>query len=367
MKSFIRNFISKSKLLKKVYIIFSYYKWKIIYGIKLAIPILCYRFFHKKCIFLIFTPEHANLGDHAIAFSEKRIFNSLGIKYYEITGKQLFDLDYYGYFRILDNSIIFVNGGGNLGDLWPNIEKMNRDIINKLMNSTICFFPNSIYYNKNNKEINFQDSVNIYNNHPNLYLYAREKLSYDIMNKYYKNVKLIPDMVLSLNECNSYDREGCIICLRDDVEKTISKENEYILKNKLENLFRNLKYRNTVIDHNVSTKNREFELKKIFDDFCKSELVVTDRLHGMIFAAITGTKCIVVNSRSPKIKGCYEWIKELGYIKIVDDMKNFDEVYNSLKDYPITYTSNNLSNYYKLLQLDILSLIENGHWIEREI
>lgn len=366
MKNIIRSFIFKNTRLKNVYETISYYKWKFIYGIRLSIPILFYRLIHKNSVFLIFTPEHANLGDHAIAFAEKRIFNKLDIKYHEITGKQLYDLYYYGFLGILNNSTMFVNGGGNLGDLWPEIEKMNRILIENLKDSSICFLPNSIYYGRNN-ELSFKDSVNIYNNHSNLYLYAREKLSYKIMSKYYKNVKLIPDMVLSLNECNLCDREGCIICLRDDIEKTISNENENILINHLESLFSDVKYRNTVIDHNVSVKNREVELKKIFDAFCKAELVVTDRLHGMIFSAITGTKCIVVNSRSPKIKGCYEWIKELGYIKMIEDIHNFDQVYNSLKDYPITYDSKELSKYYKLLEEDILSLIETGHWTERVI
>ena len=103
MKNIIRSFIFKNTRLKNVYETISYYKWKFIYGIRLSIPILFYRLIHKNSVFLIFTPEHANLGDHAIAFAEKRIFNKLDIKYHEITGKQLYDLYYYGFLGILNN------------------------------------------------------------------------------------------------------------------------------------------------------------------------------------------------------------------------------------------------------------------------
>ena len=70
----------------------------------------------------------------------------------------------------------------------------------------------------------------------------------------------------------------------------------------------------------------------IFDIFARSEIVITDRLHGMIFAAITGTKCIVLNSKSPKIKGCFEWIKDLKYIYFLNEISNFSVAYNYLLD-----------------------------------
>ena len=59
-------------------------------------------------------------------------------------------------------------------------------------------------------------------------------------------------------------------------------------------------------------------------------MMVTDRLHGMIFAAITSTPCIVVTSKSPKVKGVYEWIKHLPYIKLVENLNDLDEAINSI-------------------------------------
>ena len=66
-------------------------------------------------------------------------------------------------------------------------------------------------------------------------------------------------------------------------------------------------------------------------EFAASELVITDRLHGMIFAAVTETPCIVLNSRSHKIRGCYEWLKKLGYIRFLNDINHVPDVMEALK------------------------------------
>ena len=67
------------------------------------------------------------------------------------------------------------------------------------------------------------------------------------------------------------------------------------------------------------------------EEFASSEIVVTDRLHGMIFAALTETPCIVVNSMSHKLRGCYEWIKSLDYIRFVEDFDLIPAVIQELK------------------------------------
>ena len=93
----------ENKLLKKIYISISYIKWKIYYKINLVNPIKKYKKSTKNPVFLIFTPEHANLGDHAIAYAESILLKKAGINYYEITGKKLYELEQYGYLSILNH------------------------------------------------------------------------------------------------------------------------------------------------------------------------------------------------------------------------------------------------------------------------
>lgn len=364
VKKIIHDLLFKNKKTRTLYCAASYLKGRIYYGFILVLPIIKYKVLNRRPVFLVFTPEHANLGDHAIAYSEQKIFNKLGIKYYEITGKQLYILQQYGYLKILNNAVVFVNGGGNLGTLWPDIERMNRLIISTIDRSTICIMPNSIYYGEDDDEkIEFQKSIKVYNQHPRLYIYARELTSYKIMKRSYKNVKLMPDMALSLEKCNkSVTRKGCLFCLRDDVERTLSHEERNVLYDKAKAMFGKIHISNTVLNHNVSVLNRDRELEAKFDEFRKMELVVTDRLHGMIFCAITGTKCIVLNGRSPKIKGCFQWISDLGYITLIEDFEEFEEAYYNMPPYPVHYTIGEMKTMFQELEKDIVNLSALGKW-----
>ncbi len=84
------------------------------------------------------------------------------------------------------------------------------------------------------------------------------------------------------------------------MEKVAADENINRIKDFIRN--HNIQYdeTDTVINKNVSKRTRDEELRKKWDQFSKSGLVITDRLHGMIFAAITGTPCIAIDNKSKK-------------------------------------------------------------------
>ena len=356
IKKYIYSLCDHNVYLKRIYTYISYIKGKILYGFKLALPIIIFKNVYKHSIFLIFTPEHANLGDHAIAFSEIKILEKNKFKYFEISGKSLYTLHQYKYLSLLNGSYVLVNGGGNLGMLWPEIERMNRIIISILTKSVIFILPNSIYYENNfNGNSQLTKSREIYNKHKQLYLYARENISFEIMKRNYCNVKLIPDMVLALDYSHyKYNRDGCILCLRDDIEKTLSKNSTDIIIKRVNQIFNNnVSFSSTLLDYNVNRKERKTELEKKLKEFASASLVITDRLHGMIFCAITGTKCIVINSKSPKMVGCNQWIKHLNYIKFVNDIDTIIEVYKTMPNYPFTYDNKDILKKMEILEQDI--------------
>lgn len=63
------------------------------------------------------------------------------------------------------------------------------------------------------------------------------------------------------------------------------------------------------------------------EERASSKLLITDRLQGMVFAAITGTPCIVLNNNHYKVKGTYEWISTLDYIEYVADIAKVEKLY----------------------------------------
>lgn len=311
-------------------------------------------YFHENpnTVFLVMTPEHGNLGDHAIALAETNLLKTAGVNYIEISGRRLENMRWEGLLGAMDGFPILVHGGGNLGTLWYGVEDTFRKIIEKTPCSPILLFPNTIFYEDSDwGREEFEKSKAIYNHHKRLHLFARENTSYEVMRTAYRNAALMPDMVLSLNTWkNDRRRCGCLLCLRNDCEKTRTDEQEQIIRLQAALLFgNNVSDTDMIADHPIPISQREEELLAKFEQFAEAELVITDRLHGMIFCAITGTACIVVDSKSPKVRGCYEWIKNLDYIRFADDVSTIAEEYAKIPKGDHSYDDTHLKHYYKEL------------------
>ena len=135
------------------------------------------------------------------------------------------------------------------------------------------------------------------------------------------------------------DRNGCLICLRNDCEKTLSDSNSTNLHSLLLNYFEKVEFTDTVKPYKIHFRDRYKEVYEKLLDFSKAEVIVTDRLHGMIFAFLTNTPCIILNSKSPKLKGCYEWIKKSKNLIFLDD---YDE--NKIIDFILKMDENSSDN-----------------------
>ncbi len=327
------------------------------------LPIYITKFFHKKTVFLVLTPHHGNMGDHAIAKGVMRLLDQAGISYYEITIDVLSLLRQKHKLGIMNGSCILVNGGGNLGTLWPWVEKLFRDIIETNPRSTILCMPNTVYYEDSDwGHADLKHSLEVYNSHKHLKLYAREKISFDFMKPLYRDVTLIPDIVLSMNESDDeINRKGCLLCLRHDKEKTRTEQQEKQIVQAVHDLFgENVFFTDMDVGHPVSSKNREQVLEQKYKEFKQAELVITDRLHGMLFAAITGTPCIVFESKSPKIRGCYDWITDLDYITLTDSPEEIKELYPKMPKGTHHYRNDNLLPYFQKLQEDIYTALQDN-------
>lgn len=314
---------------------------------------------NPNAVFLVLTPTHGNLGDHAIAVAEQKMLSELGIQHIEVPERELWQLAQLNMLKILNGRSILINGGGNLGTLWPDVEELTRRVIIENPMSAIVIFPNTIYYDDTpSGREEREKSKEIYDAHKNLYLFAREKASYDMMRQLYRNVKLVPDMVLSLGKTGErQQRNGCLLCLRNDREKTRTNEQETIVFQQATCLFgENVRYTDMYVNRRIPIESRKMELSQKFNEFREASLVITDRLHGMIFCAITETPCIVINSKSPKVRGCYEWIKNLDYIRFADDPTQISQLYQQMSQGTHTFDNSHLTLYYDELKNDLRNI-----------
>lgn len=63
----------------------------------------------------------------------------------------------------------------------------------------------------------------------------------------------------------------------------------------------------------------EEDWHKIWNLFKSAKLVITDRLHGMIFCYLTNTPCLVFQNNNHKVRETYEWIKGNKNITLVEE------------------------------------------------
>jgi len=170
----------------------------------------------------------------------------------------------------------------------------------------------------------------------NIYVFARETFSYNLLRNEYslKNAYLTKDIVLYLKddmriEKNSH-KEDILLCLRNDVEKDISVEDINILTHELSKEF-NISFTDTVLERKIKDKDRENEVLKKIQEFSKYKYVITDRLHGMIFAVLAKVPCFILNNYNYKVKGVYQSIKDDENVFIIDNVNNISKIIKNTK------------------------------------
>jgi len=294
-------------------------------------------------VFIMLAGDYGNLGDIAITEAQKQ-FIQKNLEGYEIipvylnnTLKMIKTIKNI----IKPNDIITIIGGGNMGDLYEGYENLRRNLIKSFPNNRIISFPQTIDFSTSESgKKSFQKTLNSYNSHTDLHIFARESISFEIMKKSFSNniVNLVPDIVLSLKmeKERKEKRDGIVLCLRNDSEVKLDESTRNDMIKLINNKFTNVSFHDTHLGSDGEGKHKSFkDLQSAFynllDRFSNSKLVITDRLHGMIFCAITGTPCIVLPNSNHKIKGTYkDWLKDVEYISLIEEINSLDSFLNTV-------------------------------------
>jgi pyruvyl transferase EpsI len=303
----------------------------------------------SKAIFVVGSPEHDNLGDHAITMAQMNFLKKAFPEHtlIEIVADRLiYNLKCLEQYSTRDD-IFVLQGGGNFGIEYFREEEVRRKIISKFPHNKIILFPQTIFFGDTElgrKE--FKKTQSIYSAHKDLTLVAREKTSYELMKEGFKqnDVLLTPDIVMSLDITEPQRaRSGALMCIRADKESIFSEAEKQKIHDSVSKTYSQLTYSDTCIVRYISVEEREHELYTLWNQFKEAEVVITDRLHGMIFAAITSTPCIALGNYNYKVVGSYEWIKHLGYIKFTNDINQIPELIKELSNIPAPRYNNDFS------------------------
>lgn len=284
-----------------------------------------------KKVFVFLSGFYQNLGDMTITYAHEKFLKECFPQHKIIL---IPSTDTYSTMRsikrIINNEdIITVVGGGNMDSEYASLENCRRFVISSFKKNKIVLFPQTMHFSDDlYGRYRLRKTVNTYSKHNNLHIFARESKSYAQMKDVFcraKTIEATPDMVLYLDFKEKFNqtREGALCVLRNDLEKA-SYFDEKEIHRVLDEIFDSIEDTDTV---NVTTdecmpENYENTIISFLKMVSSKELVVTDRLHCMIFCAITGTPCIAFDNSNKKISSVYnDWLHNLNYISIMDDFE----------------------------------------------
>ena len=300
----------------------------------------------KKNIFIFLGADYGNVGDVAITYAQTKYLQERYPTYnvVEIPISQTFN-GIKAVKRVVGkNDIIALIGGGNTSDLYDDIEWLRQLVVLNFRNQRIIGFPQTFDFSNTLKGYFCKSIAHyVYGKARCFTILTRERNTMRMLQRDMKNLdtQMAPDIVMTLDERCISDRHGALVCLRSDKEKAIKEGYRRKLITKLQQKYGNITYQDTQVD-GVSKSNRYDKLRNIIDLFRQHELVVTDRLHGMILCFVTGTPALVLDNSNHKISACYEWIKDCGYIKLLSSLEDvdslnpiykFDEVHKKIMSY----------------------------------
>lgn len=271
----------------------------------------------KKKAIIALAADYANLGDVAISYAQAR-FLSACLPDYEVVdfpcASTYFQLKALKAVCTADDLITIV-GGGNMGDLHASIEDARRFVVSHFPQNRIVSFPQTCDFSNTVRGRNeLKRSRRCYEKHRLLHVFAREPVSLESMRIAFPTtpVDLVPDIVLSLPvEDRAIRREKVLACVRDDCESAMGSVARADLLKELAARVPDLEITDTVLSRcaRLSVDERSTQLDQMLARFCTSRVVVTDRLHGMLFAVITNTPCVVLTSLNHKIRATYQaWL-----------------------------------------------------------
>ena len=290
---------------------------------------------NKNNIVIFGTPNHGNLGDYAIYLAEKKLLEGYAPDYHIFDVNMAhFNRDIEYLLELLGNrDVLILTGGGNLGNQYMDDENIRRKVISIFPHNRIVIFPQTMFFTADiNGNREKEMTAKIYNHHQDLWIAARDEFSFQHMKRIFRaNIFLLPDVVLTWGALDPLPKKGALIVLRTDVESSIDTVYKKQLKEILDREFSIVRETDTVVGADIPIDAFENALIQKLAQFQQAELVVTDRLHGMIFAAITQTPCLCIGNYNHKLRETYKWVEDLGYIKFLQDASSLNQSIEELK------------------------------------
>ncbi len=288
----------------------------------------------SKIIYALTPPPYLkNVGDHAQVIA---IRSWLEKHFPELPVIEM-DKDQGNYFLpalrwlVQPEDVFFLHSGGNLGDRGIWSESRRRLIISTFLNNQIISLPQTIYFSDTSTgRIERENTRQIYATHLNLTIIGRDPCSGELAAELFPKAKTfcMPDFALSLSPRKSQQKNKppkVLLCLRLDDESALTADQR---KKIADSIPYKCTYYDTNLDKPIEINQREVILDSMLNMFLASDVVVTDRYHGLIFSILCHKPCIVLRTIDHKLTSAMHWFKDLPFVMFAQDI---DEIPSLVK------------------------------------
>lgn len=286
----------------------------------------------KKRMFIFSTPIHRNIGDHAIVLAELEYLKDKFNDFLVVEIPRQFTNYFIKKVKTNPDDLIMITGGGFFGNIYPVEAESFLKVINKYANNPIIIFPQTMYIDKNleHNKYSLESFRKTISKAKDITFFAREDASYQLAKEsnMFTKVLLVPDIVLYLNKINGGEsRNGVLFVFREDSENTRTFDVDSLRRNIQDKYSYAVSSSSTMSENAIFVDNRHSMVNSKLEEFGKAEVVITDRLHGMIFAYLTNTPCIAIDNITKKSSGVYNaWLKDIPSIKLLSGDIDLEDI-----------------------------------------
>ena len=269
-----------------------------------------------------FPPWQRNIGDHAQTYAINLFlrkhfpdFNIVRYDRHKITKQALEKVRA----NAQETDFVLVSSNGDFGDLYAGdpsaMSHVRREIAETITGLKKIYLASTVYYKDVSPQNNWVQKDSSLFSDPSNTILCREKKSLDMLRMIGLEGSVFPDIVFYLKPTRIArkirNNNRALVVLRDiKRESSLSMtDHETILRLTRESGFQT-HYQDV---HYARSPLYDFMYKKYFSRLNEMyqgfDLVITDRMHSMIFAALNGVPCVAINNEIPhKISAYQDWL-----------------------------------------------------------
>lgn len=273
-------------------------------------------------------PDHFNAGDHLIWLGELQYFERLGVRVDYTADQARYDPDLLR--DLVPDGPIALSGGGNLGDRWTLFEDFRERVIQDFPDRQIIQLPQSVDFAAGSPRLD--QAKKIFEAHPDLTVLIRDTASLEKARGWFpaSNVTFCPDMAFGVGLLDQAGEPTVDVLYLKRGDSESIPGNEYLPSDRVTvtqrdweigsmpqwhylhipaafamqfpKLGRRLQPTVAKFYEKISTA----AVNRAIANLSAGKVVVTDRLHATILAALIGRDVAAFDNANGKVRAIYE-------------------------------------------------------------